>query len=630
MNEIENVKGKRKPILYALSFLVLVICLLFTGIFTNTSMVVYATSYTNPRDTYLSRAFWNYYSMTDYYRDTDPNTSGYQGGNSNATLYDEHFEFTAGASLETSSLNYLTFRIKVTDMQILQNNEKLDTIWSLYKVNDGGGSSTHLVDLYQVTHTKDNNEYRSGHAVGIKPIYNSSSMERIGLSGYERNFEGKSDTDTWNAYWDNQMNGVWGGDMVSHYYWYDTPQSENWNKGCFRTTSDGYAYITLYTTDLYSKYYVTMKYDINDSNSTSLPMISTSCVSVYDILRTMYTKSNGINAFTELDESLRKQCNEIVGAPNMQEITISYLQQVGDTPFATRKQITTTAPIVNNILTLENVAKVINVSTIEFMQSYCDGFTYDKATDSYVAHYRESVCLRSKDADGHEVDYFLSPNRSYREFYYSFVENNVFGKDCYNYYWNSMIREYPEIWDIPDYELYGYFGYTVIPNKYTLNGLWDDLFDSRSFSGSISYFAYTDTLTQEQYDTLLGEQYDYSWLSRAWNGFMSLFDSYDGVPVSNYLFYVNDDGSDKLWIGENGADDFYDDNGAIVNDGEDLVEEIGKFFGNLFENFGTYIFGGLGIVLLIVIVLWIVRAFFKTKTAITESKQAKKRKKRKR
>ena len=45
---------------------------------------------------------------------------------------------------------------------------------------------------------------------------------------------------------------------------------------------------------------------------------------------------------------------------------------------------------------------------------------------------------------------------------------------------------------------------------------------------------------------------------------------------------------------------------------------------------GTYIFGGLGIVLLIVLLLWIVRAFFKTKTAITESQQAKKRKKRKR
>ena len=601
-NENVNVKKNRKPLFYALSFLVLAICMLFTGVLTTTTQVVYATNYSDPRDVYLSNYFDEYDNLTNFYKDTNPETQDYWGGESTAIMSDGNFSISTGASLFNYSLNYITFRVQVTNLQ-LKDNRRFSTFIDLKKVNDGGGSSTTLACMFMASRDTIDGEGWAGHSVGIKPLVYSSYGERFGLSGYYGNIGDDTVNDA-NRNWYNFMKNDFGGDLVSHYYYRAEPEEQDWGYGHFQVDDENYAYITIYTTDLYSKYYVTLGYTLNEDGNRH--NITTQAVSVYDILRTMYVRNaENRDTFPELNESIKSQAKEIINAPNEQEITISYLEQIGETPFATRKTKTITAPIINNILTLDNVAKVINVASIEFMQSYCDGFTYDYVTDSYVAHYRESVCLRSKDADGHEVDYFLSPNRSY---------------------WNSMIREYPEIWNIPDTQLYGYFGYTVIPNKYTLNGLWDDLFDSRSFSGSVSYFAYTDTLTQEQYDKLLGEQYNYSWLSRVWNGFMSLFDSYDGVPVSNYLFYVNDDGSDKLWIGENGADDFYDDNGAIVNDGEDLIEDLGEFFNNLFENFGTYIFGGLGAVLIIVLILWIVRSFFKTKTAITESQQAKKRK----
>lgn len=617
MNEIENVKGKRKPILYALSFLVLAICLLFTGIFTNTGMVAYATSYSDIRDCYFSTDFEDTERLTNFYRDTDPNTSGFIGSNADPKLTDENFSVSTGGALYSDSLNYITFRVRLDNLAFDTNT--FGSSIELLKVDDGGNTSTHLLSLLVFAYSNQSAENDNGHAIGIQPVTYSDYGERISMTGYYGNIGESNRNDANKSWFDWYKNNFDNCALVSHYYYKEEPTKENW-RNCWRMDNENYTYITISTNDLYSKYYLKLKYRTNRTDD--FKVLSTNAVSVYDILRTMYLKDN----LSEMDKSVRDLALEKLNSPNEQEITISYLEQIGDTPFATRKTKTMTAPVINNILTLENVAKVINVSTIEFMQSYCDGFSYDYTTDTYVAHYRESVCLRSKDADGHEVDYFLSPNKSYREFYYSFVDNKVFGKDCYNYYWNSMIREYPEIWNIPDYELYGYFGYTVIPNKYTLNGLWDDLFDSRSFSGSVSYFAYTDTLTQAQYDTLLSEKYDYSWLSRVWNNFASLFDSYDGVPVSNYLFYVNDDNSDKLWIGENGADDFYDDNGAIVNDGEDLVEGLGAFFGNLFENFGTYIFGGLGIVLIVVLLLWIIRAFFKTKTAIIESKQVRKRK----
>ena len=616
MIENENIKVKknRKPLFYALSFLILAICMLFSGIFT-TNMRVYA-SLGNPVEYYLSFYKERMNDLTGYYKDTNPETESFWGSNSNATMSDSNFEVTTGASLFYDSLNYMTFRIKLANPQLL-NADRFSARIELNMVDDGGGTSTAILGMRFVSRGYEKDGSWNGHALGIEHLYNSTYYERMGLYGCQATDTTRTDLNY--RYYDFMQD--YGYSLVYHLE-HSKVNSYGWSDGLWQVDDNGYTYVTIYTPKVDTKYYLTIEYDNKDI---STQVLSTNAVSVYDILSTMYRNAvDKTNPFPEMHPALKDTCLSKIHEPEMKEITITYLEQIGNTPFATRKTITTIAPLLNNILTLENARKVIDIPTIEFMQSYCEDFTYDYVTDSYIANYRESVCLRSKDADGHEVDYFLSPNKSYREFYYSFVETGVFGQDCYNYFWNSMIRQYPEIWSISDTQLYGYFGYTVIPNKYTLNGLWDDLFDSRSFSGSIGHFAYTDTLTQSQYDTLLGEQYNYSWLARTWNNFASLFDSYDGVPVSNYLFYVNDDNSDKLWIGENGADDFYDDSGAGINGAEDIAEFLGEFF----EDWGMFIFGGLGIVLILFMSLSIIRAFFKTSNVIAENKRLKKTKKR--
>ena len=121
--------------------------------------------------------------------------------------------------------------------------------------------------------------------------------------------------------------------------------------------------------------------------------------------------------------------------------------------------------------------------------------------------------------------------------------------------------------------------------------------------------------------------YNYSWVSYAWGSIIGLLDSTKGYEANSYIFYVNNDNSTTEFIAENGADDFNDTNGALINSAEDLVEDLSEFFGSAFEKWGMYIFGGLGIVIILLLGMSVIRGFFKTKTAIAESKARKRKRK---
>ena len=189
-----------------------------------------------------------------------------------------------------------------------------------------------------------------------------------------------------------------------------------------------------------------------------------------------------------------------------------------------------------------------------------------------------------------------------------------------------MINDFPEISPYMDYELYGYFGYVTIPNIYSLNSLWNTLFDgSPNFNGIINYFMYEEQLTLSSYNTLLDE-YGYSWLGKAWNDVASLFDS-GGASANHYLFYVGSEYTDAF-IGENGAEDIYDNNGALVNGVEQAVEDLGTALKKFFDNdWSKYVAGFLGIFVISWFLLFLSTRFFKLKTAVNNFKRSKRRRK---
>lgn len=177
----------------------------------------------------------------------------------------------------------------------------------------------------------------------------------------------------------------------------------------------------------------------------------------------------------------------------------------------------------------------------------------------------------------------------------------------YEWFWSTMIVKYPEISGIDDGDLYGYFGYTSVPYTYTLNQLIYELFDgSPNMDGVVRYFSYREDLDYDSYIKLLND-YQYGWLSKAWNT-VAGFLSGSKYPADHYFFYCDGE-EDNAFIGENGADDAYDNSSALVNKAEDVIEAVSTFFST---ELSKYILGFIMILLLVVVLAPILPKIFET------------------
>ena len=284
-------------------------------------------------------------------------------------------------------------------------------------------------------------------------------------------------------------------------------------------------------------------------------------------------------------------------------------------------------PVVNNFVDFNDIAKALDLKMgMPVLNAYAKEVKHDPLTETYRVIYNESMWVRGMTADGHEMNNFLSINYTFKEFYMSFVNNGIIDQQMYNWYWNDVKYGNKALTQYDDSEVYGLWGYLMIPDTYTINSFWSEAFSKRNFSGSLTWYTYQSSLSKNEYNTLM-EKYNYSWISYAWASIFAGVDDTIGYQANSYIFYVNNDNSTTEFIAENGADDFNDTNGALINSAEDLVEDLSEFFGGLFNNFGMYIFGGLGIVLILLFGMAIIRSFFKTKTAIAESKASKRKRK---
>ena len=607
MIENEKVKGRKKTILYALSFLLLAICMLFTGVFTTTQSV-YA-SYSNLRDYYYDTRLseCSNASNTNYYRDTSGNVIDFT--NQCQTLNDGTFAFTQGASLRKHDLNTITFRLQLLNNTYLQNNSQLIVFADIYKST--GGSSENLVGTIGGWFEKSGDN--PGQAVGIKSVYGVDE-ERYGLAEYYRNFEGASDRDEQNSYYDDLFgSGTWGGYLCSHFA--D-------GSGMMKLDSNNYTYITINTKDTTSKYYINFSYKMYGWDEYKL--IGSEAVSIYDVCATMYSQDKF--AEENMDDTQKQNVVKIAKNTEHKKVKVEYLKQIADTPFAEKITEVMELPVVNNFIDFNDVADYLGLKTgMPVLNAYAKEVKHYPDTETYRVIYNESMWVRGMTADGHEMNNFLSINYTFKDYYMSYVNNGIIAQDMYNWYWNDVKQGCSALAGYDDSEVYGLWGYLIIPDSYTINSFWSEAFSKRNFSGSLTWYSYQSSLTHDKYDKLMSE-YNYSWVSYAWGSIIGLLDSTKGYEANSYIFYVNNDNSTTEFIAENGADDFNDTNGALINSGEDLVEDLSEFFGSAFEQWGMYIFGGLGIVIILLLGMSVIRGFFKTKTAIAESK-ARKRKK---
>ncbi|MCM1043506.1 MAG: hypothetical protein NC350_04800 [Corallococcus sp.] len=264
-----------------------------------------------------------------------------------------------------------------------------------------------------------------------------------------------------------------------------------------------------------------------------------------------------------------------------QYVKFDYLRRIPDTPFAEKVHTVIKVPVYEGrVIKLPDVMKALRCARFGVMQSYCDTFAYDAATDTYTAVYYKSVYLNAKTVDGNSVNYYLDCNLSFKDYYYEFVKNDIFDNELYEYYYNLLHTKYTNLNGYTADNIYGYWGVVVIPRGNNLNQLWADMFGSTTtYQGVLENFVYTRNLKYESYNKLLHD-YQYNWLEIAWKTIVG-FVSGSSYEANFYVIYC-DSQTTEAFVAENGASDVDDNHGAIWNEIENgfnaIVDKVKTFF----------------------------------------------------
>lgn len=292
-----------------------------------------------------------------------------------------------------------------------------------------------------------------------------------------------------------------------------------------------------------------------------------------------------------------------------QYINLYYLKRIPNTPFAEKVFASIKVPVYDNHkIEIADVKKALHCKTFGVMQSYCNRFEYVASTNTYTAVYNKSVWLNAMTVDGKSEPFYLDCNMTFGDYFRPFVKSGIISAGAYEIVYNNIKVRYPAL-DEGNYDfdnLYGYFAFVPIPKTYSLNQLFADIFVSTTYEGILDHYMFPYSFSSEAYDKLLSD-YQYGWLARVWNGFMNDLNS--GTDNAHcYMLYVDSD-TTEAFIGENGAESFDDNRGAIVIG-------IDKFLSdpkNIWAIVGI-IFGGLILVAMIMIIVLVVKSIAKTAT----------------
>ena len=360
--------------------------------------------------------------------------------------------------------------------------------------------------------------------------------------------------------------------------------------------------------------------------------LDSSVVSVYDVLKNI--------SMSETLDSLgdkKEEAENIVFNYATQKVQILYLKRIGTTPFATTARAYVDVPVAENEIRVADVKNALGLDTMAVMQSSCDYFKYDADEDIYRAYYYKSVWLSAKTADGNSQDLFLDCNLSFKDFYEPLVRDGILptGDDGYEYFFNRLKYNFPELEGLKEHEVYGYFGYVALPKTYSFSQLFFEVFDASkaNYQGTVDSVCNLGTLSQASYAKLLNE-YHYNFLSQVWNVGVGVFAGYEAY---HYSFYV-DSGILESFIAHNGAKDMQDNIsrlGVATRDTTEafasllsvFIKKLGEWFdknSTLFVTITAVFFGIIALLIFLAIISKIMRPSKKQSKAYTTTKKHKK------
>lgn len=268
-------------------------------------------------------------------------------------------------------------------------------------------------------------------------------------------------------------------------------------------------------------------------------------------------------------ETARVQALNIINNTTNEIVNVSYLQQIGNTPFAKKVTKKVTVPVVSGKIYYDDVSAALGGESLNCLGASVNGFVRDSYGD-YTAEYLSSTRVEAKTVDGNRTDYFLKLGKTFRGFYSEIESEGAFNDGVYENMLNKIKQTYPAVTNYTDTTLYGLWGYVVVPETTTLHSLFKDIFQTPTeWSGSLFDYSIKGNLSVDTYTALLNE-HGYSWLETIWQTVFTGVTNGFSLPATHYLFCA-DPKKPEVNIGENGGE-LGDESGVIV----EKLEEVTK------------------------------------------------------
>ncbi len=331
--------------------------------------------------------------------------------------------------------------------------------------------------------------------------------------------------------------------------------------------------------------------------------------------RSYYNVINNMNEADALETELGANPEILTYAQNVlkgeeRQVKVSYLENISDsTPFAKKVEKTVSVRMWDGATELNSldVALALGKQSVNALISPCEKFTLNAQTNVFESYYYPGVYLEAKTTDGATMQYILNPNVSYADFYGQFVDDGIITQDLYEFLFaDRILNRYPDMQGLTPENVYGYFGYVLIPETFTFNQAFAELFNTQlKFDGVIKAFDYEHSISLSSYDKLL-KDYDYMWLSRIWN------DVWGALTECNakHLVIFADCTTSDAYANMNGAEEIGDTNGLYVNSVESTFVSVIEKVEDLFDFNSLKKGNGLGSILVLGVVVVAVIAVY--------------------
>ena len=246
-------------------------------------------------------------------------------------------------------------------------------------------------------------------------------------------------------------------------------------------------------------------YDENLQNLESIRSESRSCKQVLE----------SINLAGKLeqefpDEETRAIVNDILGNTTKQEITVKYLKQIGNAPFARSISSTVNIETYNDKVNYDDVCDAVGEKSLNCMGATVSHFDKN-SMNVYEAVYLSSIGMKSATEDGHYEDYYIGLGQTFDEFVDDFNGDNIFDAGLFEYMLNDIHIAYPVTEGYEGDEIYGFWGCFVIPETMNMNTIWGQFFQiDPAITGVGKTYEVYGNVTVGEYWNLLGN-YEYNW-----------------------------------------------------------------------------------------------------------------------